>query len=486
MMRRVCLLPALAVLVATCAIALTTRMHPALAEATGWSAPVRISPEGLFAYDPHLVTDQAGWLHAVWSANVRRLANEDLSLDTIYYARNTGDRWSAPVDIIVAPSGGQSRISRLRIDQHGRLHVLYTTWSYRPGLVYARAWADDAGMAQAWQSYALSEQAYAADVAVGMDGVVHVAYVMSNRGVYYTRSSDEGVRWSDPIPVWVTPDDQHSSGSVRMEADASGTIHVVWDITGNRDGWKPLGVSYARSTDNGSTWQNSLTLFPDDGAALPNIGFDAERGVHIVWDNPAGSQLGRGHAWSRDGGLTWGTVERVFPGYRGRTRFPVMAQDSAGTLHLVFTANLPKTGTPEALHAVWQGDRWSDPQVISAGYVGMEGPSLAVSLGNILNVIWFSYVGSEHGIWYVVGNTASPSVAPVPKETAAPSTHASAAPATATPTLAPSSAVPTGDLFSDMPPVAASWVPGAAGVMTSTLVIGAALVVRALRVRKRR
>jgi hypothetical protein len=372
-----------------------------------WANPIKISNNNKFAYTPFLVSDSAGNLHVVWSQNDQELKEEDLDLDTIYYATNSYGDWSLPVDIFVAKDNGQARVTRLRIDQNDRLHVL---WVGRPNILYANAYVLEAGNLKSWKTISIAENAYFSDLAISLDGTLHIVYILDRDGIYYTHSSDEGQEWSIPNKIWQAPDYEHSSGSVRIEVDENDIIHVAWGITAGSNNWNPIGIVYARSEDKGETWNTTLEVMEGDN--LPNIGFDGSGGVHVVWDNPAGTNVGRGHAWSQDSGKTWKTIERIFPGYRGQTLWPVMASDSAGTLHLITAANSPESGESQIFHSIWETDKWLEPQLVSKDHFGGEGPSIAVSEGNLLNLVWFSYHPDEYSIWYSRAQSEAPWIPP--------------------------------------------------------------------------
>ncbi len=382
-----------------------------------WSTPVRISKSENFPFTPFMVADSEGNLHVVWSQNDNNIQKEDLDLSTIYYTERRGGVWSTPMDIFAATGGEQARVNRLRIDDSGRLHLVYVTWS---AIVYATAPAGNAGSTSAWQATRIGEPAWLADFALSRDGTVHLVYALQRQGIYYRQSKDEGATWSSPIAVWLPPGSGYSPANVRIEVDSRGILHVAAGIASGLGGWKPAGIIYARSVDDGKSWEQ--TLESAEGDTLPNIGFDSEGGVHIVFDNPAGSSAGRGHAYSTNDGAVWAGPERIFPGYRGQTWWPVMERDSADALHLIFTANPPDGDTPEAFHSVWMKGTWSEPELVSGGRKGMEGPSLAVSGGNILNVVWFSYLPEDYGIWYSFAQTSAPAIAPRPVPTAKPAT----------------------------------------------------------------
>ena len=377
------------------------------AQTVGWSTPIRISEGEGFAYSPFVVSDTYGNLHIAWSENVADPANYDLTLDTIFYASYSQGGWSKPLDIFVAPIDGQARINRLRIDASNRLHLLYVT---RPSIVYANVQVDQAENVRAWNTYEIAENAYIADLFVTPDETVHIVYVSDRQGIYYIQSADGGVTWSTARTVYFMPSDSFSSGSVRLEIGNQGTMHVAWSVSSGEARWMPVWISYARSTDGGNTWNSTLTV--EEGDNYPNMIIDGEGNVHLLWDNLANTMTGRGHTLSMNDGVTWDKVHRIFPGLRGNTLWPVMGLDSAGTLYMVTGADSTLASGTRLFFSVWNGKDWEEPKIISQDIEGSEAPSLMVSEGNKINVVWCSYNPAQYGIWYTSYRTSAPAIEP--------------------------------------------------------------------------
>lgn len=357
-----------------------------------WIPSKLISNDKSFATVPFLVADRSGVIHAVWSQSTLK-PNDELALDTIMYARFVNGQWSAPVDIL-ATNTPPLRAARLRIDHNDILHLLVVG---SEDILYSTAHLTNAVTARGWTTSELGILTQAADFALEPDGTVHFVYALDRRGIFHIVSGPSRLNLSSPTTVWIAASEDYSSGNVRIERGPDGVLHTAWGITGAVARWNPIGVAYARSTDSGYSWEQTLEVLEGDN--LPNIGFDKDGGIHLIWNNPAGSSLGRGHALSSDSGLTWPHTERIFHGYRGQTWWPSMAQDSAGTLHLITAANPPNGANSRLFHSMWLDNKWSDPVMISGQLEGGEGPSLTVSNGNQLHVAWFSFVPSQFGIW---------------------------------------------------------------------------------------
>lgn len=403
------------------------------AQATGpWTSPESITHDGAFASTPFLVADRSGVVHAVWSRSTLDPSSE-LGLDTVMYARLEGGQWSEPIDIL-ADNEPLLRVVRLRIDQDDTLHLLAVGKNH---LTYATAHVTNARTARGWVTSELEEMAQTADFSLGSDGTVHIVYALDRLGIYHIVSESSGQRWSSPVAIWVVTGGGYSSGSVRIEQGPDGVLHAVWGITSAETRWNPIGVAYARSVDGGLSWDQTLEVIEGDNQ--PSIGFDQDGKTHLVWNNPAGSSLGRGHVISNDSGATWSSVERLFPDYRGQTWWPSMIRDSGGTLHLITAANAPGEVSSRVFHSVWLGNIWSKPVVISGQMLGIEAPSIVAVNGNQLRVAWFSYIVSQYGIWTSSAVADAPYVEPVKIATATPPASGAGSEATPIPTEPPTS-----------------------------------------------
>jgi len=358
-----------------------------------WEAPDRISITGNFSRFNSLVADSSGNLHAIWSED-SELSKESIRLDSIYYTTMDKSMWGNPIDIFAAHPGSTVEVMRLRIDERGYLHAMWISDT----LFYAKVHVSEAMNVRAWQVTNLGEHVFGADMVLGDRGEeINIVYIIQRESVQHIRSFDGGVIWSSAVTVWKSTPDE-SAYDIRIEKNQDNILHAAWDIQTAARNWDPDRIMYARSIDGGKTWVDLHEVQEPSGQV--SIGFDQEGGVHIFWNNPVWDDQGRLHILSRDGGGTWSQVKRIFPGFSGLAKWPVMAQDSTGTLHLVFAANSPSFSDPRIFHTIWLGDHWAEPEFVRYDFQRTEGPSLAISEGNQLHVLWFSYTAEDYGIWH--------------------------------------------------------------------------------------
>ena len=118
--------------------------------------------------------------------------------------------------------------------------------------------------------------------------------------IYYARSTDQGLTWE---PATHLADDTTVSFEPAMVA-ADGYVHVVW--TALHDSIN-LGLYYKRSPDNGATWSNDrlLTTTGLYEYASPCLAVDGQT-LHLVWTDFRGFPLRVYYKRSPDLGFSWG------------------------------------------------------------------------------------------------------------------------------------------------------------------------------------
>lgn len=334
---------------------------PAQAQGGGWSEPYRLSSEAGAASESYLVADQYGYVHCFWTETL--FENRQT---IIKYARFNGATWTQPNDIYVTDLEVRN-ISPV-VDRHG---TLYIGWAEGLGgtlyydYMYTYAPASNALSAQSWAT-PLQTRVPARVVYLRVDskGVFHVLYINQTEetGVYYMRSEDKGVTWSEP--VWLDPDilPDHVPDGLNFEIDENDNLHAAWWYGGlNRT--RPDWVRYTHSLDGGQTWSSPLTLDRYVEGSEHNLTTASPvmivqgQTVHLFW--AAGSLPYRYYSYSTDSGRTWSTPVQMFGELHGQA-FDGLAVDDAGRVHYFAQIRYPVG----IYHAYLDKDRWSKPSLV--------------------------------------------------------------------------------------------------------------------------
>ena len=325
---------------------------------SGWSEPYRLSTQAGKASEASLVADQYGYVHCFWTETLF-----DSQQTVIQYSRFDGGTWSAPNDIYLT-SYGIANLSAA-IDQHGTLHIAWTEGFYGP-VYYTYAEASNALLVQSWASpRRIDIPAGIVSFRVDSKGVFHILYINRTEelGVYYVRSKDKGVTWSEPI--WLDPDmpPGHTPDSLNFELDENDGLHAVWFYGALELGARADWVRYVHSLDGGDTWSSPLMIDQNVEEIEHNLTNASPRmivqgqTVHVIW--AAGSFPYRYHRFSTDAGQTWSTPEQIFGELHGQA-FDALAVDGTGRVHFFAQIRYP-IGIYEAS---WDQTRWSKPSLV--------------------------------------------------------------------------------------------------------------------------
>ncbi len=323
-----------------------------------WSLYHRLSTEQGKASDSAVASDGYGYVHTFWSEEVGDYRT------LIQYARFDGKSWTSAVDLYITnPTIPINNVSAA-VDPANNLHLIWTQGQNGP-VFYIRAPSHDALSAQRWtKPKRVDIPASRVYLQVDSNGVLHVLYgriATQDPGVYYVRSMDNGLTWTDShkLDPDILPD--YVPGSIGFMLDGEDGLHAVWYYVGLLEvggDWP----RYAHSLDGGRNWSAPLTIDRDrDGTgkldfASPVMAVSGQS-VHIVW---AGGALNyRNHMYSEDRGRTWSRPERIFGNLNGQA-FEGLTVDGMERIHYIGQIRYPMG----IYHAYWDQGRWSTPSLI--------------------------------------------------------------------------------------------------------------------------
>jgi hypothetical protein len=389
-----------------------------------WQNPINLALDtnhpGWF---PKITSDAAGNVHVFWMGDTQSITstNEstkwDMASDVIYYRFWDGKEWSLPVDIIASNS---PRISDAASTKDGRLVIL---WSSQMTLNISQAPIIDAQNPRAWKTVTLASRPGLLNpqLAISNDDTKWYITFSDPEGVFLITSND-GLTWGDTQNIWESP-----SGNVVARnggiciSPKDGSLNITWSETFADFNWGARAIGYARFISN--TIQTREVAFVKDKSNVltmdwPIIHCSPNGQMMIFWNNGVGSAIGRFYQVSEDNGLTWENVGNAFMGQlSGQTGSAQLVEDSESNLHLVTSAYGPD-GLTGMRYAQWNTNSgWSDYQSLWPEIVG-ESPSLTVTHGNQLHLVWYStYYG---GIFYTSATINAPDIPVAKMNTAVP------------------------------------------------------------------
>jgi len=369
---------------------------------------------------------------------------EQVETDTIFYTVFDGEQWSQPVDILTAAdyasahslaltaddhlliawrarNGGSDdlRLSRAPLDTAGSAQAWETRDLFAGGVQRSDLFVDSAGRVHL--VYAAHDPAY---------GVGHIGYFWSGDG---------GVTWTQGADLASIDPSRAVNAAVQVYVDDLGTVHIVWSRHLAENSWMSHGVWYARSTDEGMTWSEPEEVFGENKAAYPNLakGGDEQR-LYMTWLRGVGYKDSKYLRLSTDRGFTWGEPQLLFENLQGLNGTMPLVVDAAGAEYLVMSGDT-EGATKILFSQRSESGAWSMPVSLSAELHDSEFPDAVILNGNQLHVVWNDFV--EDDIYHVICTLDAPAIPPQPLPAAPVAVGAEAAPPTRM--LSPTSAAAT-------------------------------------------
>jgi hypothetical protein len=123
--------------------------------------------------------------------------------------------------------------------------------------------------------------------------------------IYAARSTDDAQTLSNVIPI--------SRGIDRafnpvLAMDSQGSLYVIWRTRHHLE----INIYFARSTDGGRTWSNSVRINSEVKQAFnPSLAVDTQGHLYVAWENQSVVGTDIYLAYSADGGQTWSKEKRM-------------------------------------------------------------------------------------------------------------------------------------------------------------------------------
>ena len=386
---------------------------------------------------PFLIADQDRTVHAFSS---QWIGEDNQQKAIVYNQWNPDTGWTVQVDIILPPLKQQARILGAYMDHAGMMHVAFFSGDETEANVYySQAPAVQAGHAQVWTApVMIGEQALVPENGtITGDGQGNLVIVYSgNRsqhGLYAVYSEDGGNTWTEPVPVFLTGDNQLWPYYLQMYMGEKGQLYAVWSVNDISNHGEAIYFSIFDFTSQ--QWSEPLTIAETRGF----LGTQAPALVEynnalfvMYYDGSTGKQYQRR---SSDSGETWTQAVAPFPhvGLNGPVSFVV---DSNDDLHIFWgqriTGGLGEADAHGMWHSVWndQSKTWAPYEALVSGQkvldlVGFTSfdpvtPHVVASQGNVILVVWMTDYGSKgNGVWYSYKSLNAPELPVVPIPTPA-------------------------------------------------------------------
>jgi len=331
---------------------------------------------------------------------MKHIAPMMLVLGLLLSAQPAQAQWTPAKRLSWTPSYSWGQT--IAADSSGNVHVAwYDYWESANTEIFYRRSTDGGTTWEPSQRLTwTSGGSYNPSMAVDLSGNLHLIWEDSPSGmrdIFYRKSTDAGATWTPSQRLtwnWGTS----SNGDVAV--DPSGHLHVVWyDSTpGNPE------IYYKKSTDGGTTWTpNQRLTWTPEYSRYPAMAADSSGCLHLAWEDLSSGLSDMYYKKSTDGGATWTASRRIT--WTSSDYFePAIAVDSSNSPHVVWNAGPP--GNEEVYYRknTDGGATWAASQNLSLNSGGSYCPAIAVGPADNLHLVWFDYTPGNAEIYYKKGS----------------------------------------------------------------------------------
>ncbi|MGI5835868.1 MAG: sialidase family protein, partial [Chloroflexota bacterium] len=333
---------------------------------------------------PAIVADQAGIVHIFWSS-----LEMDSHRGAIYYACNDRSDWLIN-DVIV----DDARNVQAALDERDTLHLI---WLSSNQLKYSASPISAANLTRGWsRPVTIADMPlYSPKLLADPKGILHVAFgslTNTTSALYYLRSTDGGMTWKRP-KIFEAPIASKMVSYPQLAFGQDGTLYLVWSLTPIPELYGGAGVYFSRSADSGLSWSDPLRLdetdgnAPGEGAWQASIAILGRNEVHVVW-NAHRYGGNRRHRWSLDGGLNWSNVQPIWGSFASQTGPNPMIMDSSGSLYLFSAGTFDWSQRQGVYVSRWTESGWIQPELVNDYSDEPHWLHVALTEGNRLHVVW--------------------------------------------------------------------------------------------------
>lgn len=347
--------------------AVTAQILPAGPTVTVFAPPQNVSNDSGTSSSEQIAIDCKGNINLVWWDN-------SPGYWAVFFSRSIdgGITFSAPQNLSNDPSGTTS--PNMALDADGSIYVVWGGWS-GPGGFLTRS--SDGSNFSAPVKIA-DNVSGTPSIAVGPDSNINLGWrdVSFFRSVYFSRSSDRGETFTQPILLSAT---NTFGGTPLIGVDSFGAIDIVWEgcLTDCR-------IWFSSSTDGGVTFSQQLYLATMYDAGSPlDMSIGPNRDINVVYNT-----------------VPWGNVflERSTDGGASFTRTNVSNNSNKPYFMSPGNARIA-IDSGDAIDVVWNGggqvffSRSTDQGASFASVAVANGsfPQIALDSKDNINLAWNGY-----------------------------------------------------------------------------------------------
>ncbi len=352
---------------------------------TNWSSVMRLTWNAGVSMNPAIAPDTYNTVHVIWH-------DDTPGNNEVYYKKGSdgGTSWFRKR---VTQNAGESVHTSVAADSAGTIHIVWHDDT--PGnneIFYARSSDGGITWSQTRMTWNAGNSVFP-DITVDSSDVIHVVWhddTPGNNEIYYKTSADGGSSWSRQRITYNAGNSVHPS----VAADSTGRAHIVWqdDTSGNNE------IYHITNADDDTSWSQKRLTWNTGNSMHPDVAIDSGDTIHVVWhdDTPGNNEIY--YKKGSDGGTSW--FRKRITNNPGNSVHPSVAVDSAGTVHVSWHDDT--TGDNEIYYSCSAdgGSYWSETRLTWSSGDSLY-PAITVDMNDIIHIVWSDDRSANFEICYI-------------------------------------------------------------------------------------
>ncbi|MCG2825888.1 MAG: exo-alpha-sialidase [Thermoplasmatales archaeon] len=237
-------------------------------------------------------------------------------------------------------------------------------------------------------------------IAVDSSGIIHVVWQDGRDdlwGIYYSRSTDSGLTWSDSMRI----NSQSNSGiTPSIVVDQRDRIHVVWAGATQEEPYRE--IYYMQSEDNGGAWGEEVRLTYASGDSLAPDIVASDYRLHIVWSDKRDGNFEIYYKRSDDEGNSWSDDVRL-TNTSEKSGAPDIVANLVGEVcvvwHEVYNIN---TGERDIFFrkSIDSGNNWAKSVRLTSNSKESREASIGMDSEKSIHIVWQEGSFGDCKVWY--------------------------------------------------------------------------------------
>ncbi len=327
------------------------------ATTAAWTTTEVVSTESTDkSYNPTIAVDGSGNVHIAWY-DYTNYDGSGTDLDIFYKRWNTTTAAWTTTEVVSTESTDFSYDPTIAVDGSGNVHI---AWEGRTD--YGSSGTDDDIFYKRWNantaawtttevvSTESADNSYYPTIAVDDSGNLHLTWM--DWTDYSGSGTDADIfykRWYAITAAWTTTEvvsteSTDDSWCPTIAVDDSGNVHIAWyDYTNYNGSGTDWDIFYKYWNATTAAWNTTEVVSAESTgySEEPTIAVDGSRNVHIAWNDPTdygGSGMDRDIFYKYWDATTanWTTTEVVSTESTGYSRYPTIAADGSGNVHIAW------------------------------------------------------------------------------------------------------------------------------------------------------